>query len=387
MKRLLTIYFERVLPQYLAKDMCAFPYYLSMYYQWQCTFAYFTEDGFQLANAEFEKYCKLQYLGQTGNYEKQKRLAAEYLRQHAKEYDVLCFFYYGGATYSLARLAKKINPKIKVYSKLDMSEDGFSHFYDGTFFRKLKTINELWKSRKVDLFTVENHYFYSVLKNNFIFKNRIEWLPNGVSLLGISDDVVNKPMTKKNVIVSVGFLGTHQKNQQMLVQAMERVNESLFQDWQVLLIGQDTTNFTEYLQGEYEKYHWLREHVHILGLINDREKLYQIYAESKILCVTSRWEGFSLVPGEAMYFGVYPVLTNFGTVIEDVTCHRKYGTVVPSEDVDALVTALEAAVQMPDFDKKSAEIQAYARKYYDYKYLAGKLNGYLSKLLTDSGRD
>lgn len=381
MKRLLTIYFERVLPQYLAKDMCAFPYYLSMYYQWQCTFAYFTEDGFQLANAEFEKYCQLQYLGKAGNYAEQKRLAAEYLRQHAKEYDVLCFFNYGGATYSLAGFAKKINPDIKVYSKLDMSEGGFSHFYDGTFFRKLKTVNEIWKSRNVDLFTVENNHFYSVLKNNFIFKNRIEWLPNGVSLLGISADIVNKPMSKKNVIVSVGFLGTRQKNQQLLVQAMEKVDKSLFEDWQVLLIGQDTTNFTQYLEGEYEKYPWLREHVIIAGLINDREKLYKLYAEAKIICMTSRWESFGIATIEGMFFGAYPVVTNYGTVIEDITDHRKYGKVVPSDDVDALVKALEETVQMPDLAQKNQEVQDYTRKKYGYKYLAGQLNTYLNKLL------
>lgn len=386
MKRMLTIIFENTLKQYLAKDMCAFPYYLGMYYGWNCTYAYFRNEG-KLSDADFERYCKLEYLGKADDYQKQKEIAADYIIEHVFDYDVICFFNYGGTTYRFANLAKKLNPNIKIYSKLDMSEGGFSHFYDGTLSRKIKSAVEIWKSRNVDLFTVENSHFYEILRNTRIFKKRIEWLPNGVSLFHIKESLVRAHKKRNNTIIAVGRLGIYQKNHQMLIQAMEKVNRKLFDDWKVYFIGHDEGGLTEYLQKEYEKCPWLREHVIILGLIDNREKLYRIYAESKILCMTSRWEGFSLVPGEAMYFGMYPVLTNFGTVIEDVTCHRKYGKVVPSEDVNALVTALEETVQMPDFDKASAEIQKYARKYYDYKYLAGKLNGYLSKLLTDSGRD
>lgn len=382
MKRMLTIYFERVLPQYLAKDMCAFPYYLAMYYDWQCTFAYFTQDGSKLANTEFEQYCKLQYLGKTGDYDEQKRAAKAYLKQHALEYDVLCFFNYGGATYSLAQFAKKINPHIKVYSKLDMSEGGFSHFYDGTLLRSIKSSVEVWKSRAIDLFTVENSYFYSVLKNTLTFKNRIKWLPNGVSMLGINSDIIAGNNPKKDIIVSVGFLGTRQKNQQLLVRAMEKVDRDLFKNWKVFLIGSDSNHFTDYLQNECEKHPWLKEHVLILGLINDREKLYTIYSEAKIVCMTSRWESFGIVPIEGMFFGAYPVLTNYGTIIDDITDHQRYGKVVSSDDVDALVRALEQTVQMPDYKKQSKAIEDYARQKYGYKYLAGKLDGYLTKLLS-----
>lgn len=381
MKRILTIVFENTLKQYLTKDMCAFPYYLGKYYNWNCTYAYFANKG-PLHDSEFERYCKLDYLGKADDYEKQKEIATDYIYKHVFDYDVICFFNYGGTTYRFANLAKKLNPKIKIYSKLDMSEGGFSHFYDGTLLRKIKSSIEIWKSRNVDLFTVENRHFYTVLCQTKIFKNKIEYLPNGVSMLHIASSTIDRNKGRKNVIVTVGRLGIYQKNHQMLIQAMERVNRDLFEDWKLYFIGHNEGHLVEYLQNEYKKCPWLREHVIILGLINDREKLYNIYTESKVLCMPSRWEGFSLVPVEAMYFGLYPLLTNFGTVVDDITNNRKYGKVVPSEDVNALVKALEETVQIPDFDKKSEEIQTYARKYYDYKYLAGKLDGYLTKLLS-----
>lgn len=383
MKRILTIIFENTLKQYLVKDMCAYPYYLGMYYNWDCTYAYFTNKE-KLYNPDFEKYCKLYYLGRADNYNKQKEIAEKYIRQHALDYDVICFFNYGGTTYRFANLAKKVNPNIKIYSKLDMSDSGFAHFYDGTLFRKITSSVEIWKSRNVDLFTVENSHFYEILRKTRIFKNRIEYLPNGVSLFGLSSQLIEKNKVKQNIIVSVGRLGIRQKNNQMLVQAMERVDKALFQDWKVYFIGNNEGKFTEYLEGEYKKYPWLKEHVILLGLINDREKLYTIYSKAKIICMTSRWESFGIATIEGMFFGAYPVTTNYGTVIEDITDHRKYGKVVPSEDVDALVKALEDTVQMPDLAQKNAEIQNYARKRYGYRHLAGRLNEYLTDLLTEN---
>lgn len=382
MKRMLTMIFQGTLKQYLAKDMCAYPYYLGMYYGWDCTYAYFSNEE-PLKEPTFEKYCKLYYLGRADDYGKQKEIAEDYIYEHAFDYDVICFFNYGGTTYRFANLAKKINPKIKIYSKLDMSDSGFSHFYDGTFLRKLKSSIEIWKSRNIDLFTVENSYFYSILRENRIFRNRIEYLPNGVSLYGLSDKLIKRNKPKKNIIISVGRLGSHQKNNQMLVKAMEKVNTDLFKDWQVLFIGSDEDNFADYLEKEYKKYPWLKQHVIILGLINDREKLYELYAEAKIICIPSRWESFGIVTIEGMFFGDYPVITEYGTVVEDITDNRKYGKVVPSEDIDALAKALEESVQLPCYNEQSREIQNYTRKKYGYKYLAGKLNEYLLKLFNE----
>lgn len=100
--------------------------------------------------------------------------------------------------------------------------------------------------------------------------------------------------------------------------------------------------------------------------------------------MTSRWESFGIATIEGMFFGAYPVLTNYGTVIEDITDHRKYGKVVPSEDVDALIKALTSVAQMPDYTEQSEEIKRYAREKYGYKYLAGKLNKYLTRMLPDA---
>lgn len=42
-------------------------------------------------------------------------------------------FNYGSTNWKLARLARKINPNIIVYCKLDMGIGGFSHFVNHRF--------------------------------------------------------------------------------------------------------------------------------------------------------------------------------------------------------------------------------------------------------------
>ena len=61
--RLLLIHFENSNPTYLTKDMCSYPYYLGKNHGWDCTYGYFTS-GSKLKNENFEKYCKLLYLGE-----------------------------------------------------------------------------------------------------------------------------------------------------------------------------------------------------------------------------------------------------------------------------------------------------------------------------------
>ena len=65
--RLLLIHFENSNPTYLTKDMCSYPYYLGKNHGWDCTYGYFTS-GSKLKNENFEKYCKLLYLGEDVEY-------------------------------------------------------------------------------------------------------------------------------------------------------------------------------------------------------------------------------------------------------------------------------------------------------------------------------
>ena len=380
-KRLLMMNFENFSLTYLAKDMCSFPYYLGKYFSWDCQYAYFSLS--ETHYDKFEKYCRLVYLGEEQEYRQRIRKAAVYIQSHIDELDYVCFFNYGGATYQLSRLAKSLKPSIKTYSKLDMSDSGFSHFYDGTFLRKIKVLPELWKSRCVDFFTVENRKFYDVLSRQRIFRGKIGYLPNAVSLFDI-DSAQLDGIEKKNVIITVGRLGTHQKNNELLVEAMRIVDREKFSDWQVWFVGSDKRGFGRFLQDKIKDDPWLQRRLLMVGEITDRQKLYELYAQAKIICMTSRWESFGIATIEGMYFGDYPVMTNYGSIVDDITEHEKYATVVSREaSPNELAQALEQAVSISS-DERFKEIRNYARKKFDFQRLAGQLDQYLTNLNTQS---
>ncbi len=365
-KRMLTIFFENSINEYLTKDMCAYPYHLAKDYQWGCTYAYFT-NGEKLSNPDFERYCKLQYLGKAEDYKWQQEKAKQYLKEHITDYDVVTFFNYGGATYRLSHFIKKLNPNVVVYSKLDMSDGGFSHFYDGTVIRQIKNLGERWKSRDVDIFTVENRHFYDVLKNIPVFKNRIYYLPDCVSLFGVPSDI--DTTAKDNIVITVGRLGIPRKNNEMLIRAMRVVDQDLFRNWKVLFVGRDEGAFVSYLNKNYEECPWLRDHLIYCGEIRDRVELYKLYAKSKIICMTSRKESVGIATIEAMFFGAYPIITNYGCIVNDITSNGKYGKVLPQDDSQALADALTVFVQADQHKSYNGQyVQNFARKEFSYPY-------------------
>ena len=378
MKRLLMIFFEDSTTAHLTKEMCSYPYYLGKNHGWTCTYAYFGHACLQ--NSDFERYCALVYLGDEIDYSNKKKIAAEYVRAHAVDYDILMFSNYGGASYTLARLAKRLNAAIRIYSKLDMNESGFAHFYDGTFLRRLKVIPEYWKSAAIDLFTVENRSFYETLKNMCLFRNRIEYLPNPVSLFGVDLSEIKSPQERENIILTVGRPGVPVKNTELFVEAVQKVDRRQFDDWKFYIIGEPKPHFRAYVEKITQGDPWVAKRLVLCGRVSDRRELYELYAKSKIMCMTSRSESFCIAVSEAMYFGAYPVLTNFGRIVKDLTDNGQYGTVVPQEDAAALTVALERTAQRADLPARSREIRQFARSSFDYDHWTAKLDEYLMRL-------
>lgn len=379
MKHIAMIFLGKTEAVHFFKDICSYPYYLGKNCGWKSTYAYFSPH--ELSNKEFEQYCSLDYLGNEERYENMKNIAADYITTCARDIDVLMLAHYTGATYKLARLAKKVNPKIKVYVKLDMGEENFRHFYDGTLLRKIRNIPEYWKSSAIDLFTVENRAFYNVLKDIRLFRHRIEYLPNPVSLLGIELSEIKAPQERENIILTVGRPGVPVKNTELFVEAVQRVDRDLFADWKFYIVGNPEPQFRKYADEISHNDPWIKEHMIQYGGVTDRKELYGLYAKSKIMCMTSRSEGFPISAVEAIYFGDYLVLTDFGSAIHDLTSDGRYGRIVPQEDARALADAWETAAQRQDFPALNREIQGFARSSFHYDDWAAKLDEYLHRIL------
>lgn len=370
-----------ITPWMIYKDVGMFLYELAKSNNWQGKYLYFNTTYFTKDwNEEFAKYVEPICIGEAIDGKNQKRLAWNWIKKHAKELDVLMLFNYGSTNWKLARLAKKINPNIIVYCKLDMGIGGFSHFVNHRFGITLKNYFEKLKSAYVDWFTVETKEYFEALSKTSVFKNRIAYLPNGVSLLNVNTDLVEK-QKKENMVLASGRIGLYVKNNELLVDAIQKIPRDIIDTWKFYFVGPYTDAFYQYVKSVKSLKPHLADKIILTGSIMDRNQLYSYYQRVKIICMTSRTESTCIATLEAMYFGAYPVITRYSSFADDTTNYEKCGTIVPS---DASALAEELARKMQD-SKLAAhgggERQQYARTMFSYDVLASKLDKQLRQLM------
>ena len=287
-------------------------------------------------------------------------------------------FNYGSTNWKLARLAKKINPRIIVYCKLDMGPSGFLHFANHRFGITLKNLFEKLKSTYVDWFTVETKAYYDVLSKTSVFKNRIAYLPNGVSLLNVNTDLVEVNQ-KENIIMTSGRIGQYVKNNELLADAIQKIPKDILRTWKFYFVGPYTDAFYQYIESIKSKHPYLADKIILTGNITDRNELYSYYQRAKIICMTSRSESTCIATLEAMYFGAYPVITRYSSFADDTTNYEKCGAIVPA-DVNVLAEVLIKKMQNSELAVIGGECQQYARNTFDYNVLAAKLDQQLRGL-------
>lgn len=374
MPRLAVLMYTMSSKVHLTKDPCSYAYYLAAKCGYEACYVYFSPEP--IHDTEFEKKCQLVYLGSESNFRKEIEIGKRWLKDHAANIDVLMLFNYGTSTYRTANYVKGINPGIKVWCKLDMSEGGFSHFYDGTLLRRLKCSIERFKSRNVDLFTVENREYYDILQKEWVFRNRIKYLPNCVSTMNVDYGTVNS-IAKENIVLQVGRPGDPIKNSELLVEAINKLPQEFLRKWKFYLVGQCSNSFVDWFLHKTRENPLLQDCVVFTGPIYDRTRLFTLYARAKIFALTSRSESFGIAVVEAMYHGACPLLTDYGSVAYMVTDNGRYGKVVKSHRSDNYAEALISLMQQ---DLNSKSIINYAKDNYSYEVWAGKLAGYIKQL-------
>ncbi|MET3807805.1 glycosyltransferase involved in cell wall biosynthesis [Nakamurella sp. UYEF19] len=87
--------------------------------------------------------------------------------------------------------------------------------------------------------------------------------------------------------------------------------------------------------------------VEVLGRINDRSRVEQLYRQASVFTVTSYFDPFPLVLLEAMAFGL-PTVSSHSCGIPEIVEDGITGTLVEAGDVDALAAALIATLSDPE---------------------------------------
>mgnify|MGYP001527202624 FL=1 len=145
---------------------------------------------------------------------------------------------------------------------------------------------------------------------------------------------------KENLMITVGRLGTSQKNTEMLLKALEDVD---LKEWKFCFIGPIEKDFNSIIEQFYKNYPSKRKQIIFKGKIDNKKELWEWYNKAKIFVSTSRRESYGLVLNEAKRFRNYIISTRTGAA-EDLIEQEKYGYFIEQEDNIGLSNILSQIV-------------------------------------------
>ncbi|MCF2674457.1 glycosyltransferase family 4 protein [Fusobacterium varium] len=329
---------------YVYKDVGLVPYYLSKNYELESSIIYSNDKKIKVTK-EFRniKLKELKYYNFGKVIKKIDKFKIFenisfyiYLLKEAKEIDYLMFFHLGIDKFFLILFYKFLNKKGKIYLKLDINKRTVN-FYNQNFkniFRKIqkKFLKKFFKN--IDLISCETKECFDEIKENglcnFDISDKLIYIQNGFDedYLTENNIKVKKFEEKENMMITVGRIGTEQKNNEMLLNVISKID---LKDWKIYIIGPYTEEFKKYYDDFIKSNPAKKDKVILVGNIEDKNLLYDYYNRAKVFLLTSRWEGFAIVYPEALRFGNYIITTDVGGA-KDITNNGEIGVVTEVEN-------------------------------------------------------
>lgn len=340
------LYMER---EHLGKDVTCVPYYLGKALGYDVEIVSLTS----ATNHDFPtvtgniRYRFLFRNGDRGNGWYKLAFFWWYLIRNARKIDILMRFHYSVPTMVETILYKALNPRGKVYVKCDTNH----HIMD-KFLHK-KGLEKWFKQllyRKgigcIDVISCETSRAYEEMTRSqlpyFALGDKLVYVPNG-----FDEEMLRKMKLtllpfeqKEHVIITVGRLGSEEKNTEMLLDALARTD---LKDWKVYLIGPVDPDFRPVIERFFKNHPDKQNAVLFTGPVYDKRTLWEYYNRARIFVLTSRWESFGLVLTEACRFGCYLVSTDVGAA-RDLIDSQSCGEYVGQEDAVGLHHSLQRII-------------------------------------------
>lgn len=250
--------------------------------------------------------------------------------------------------------------RLKFYFKLDLDESIFqSDVTRKTFVNSCK--KKLYNYTA--LFTAETKKV-----NNFLNKGsyyNTEYLTNGF----ITTKSSNPPVEKENILLTVGRIGSYQKNTEVLLDAITNIN---LLDWKVIIIGPIEESFIPIVDEFFLSNPSLKQNVYFLGNVSDRAQLEEYYQKSKVFVLTSRYESFGLVLVEALAHGNFLVSSDL-LPAQEISNFGKFGELFPIGDSQKLSSILQNIIDGKMYLPSKEKTIAYAEENYNWSVLVRRL--------------
>ena len=267
----------------------------------------FNSDGIKLKNLGSDKFKLLRTIKTIYN-----------LFLDRKNTKVLMLLHLTKITCFIALISKIICPWARIYLKLDINRE----FFKGELSLLNRIIVRLLL-RISDVISYESISMKPYLESSKLFHgiiNKLVYLPN------CAPEAKSLPLIdydkKEKLIINVGRLGSHQKNTELILNALEGID---LKDWTFGFIGEADEKIVARIERLSES-----KNVIYFGEIKDRYILLDFYKKSKLFVLSSRYEGFATVLVEAGLFGCVIASTDVNGAC-DVTDDFKLGLFFNSE--------------------------------------------------------
>jgi len=296
----------------------------------------------------------------------------EHLRKEYPQMDMLILHGMYDQTVGYLDAYRQFRPDGKVYCGLDMNS---------YWMRQIRwdSVAAMIFSKQCDVIATSCRALRDALNRNPKVCFPCRWVPNGFfnpTNLTITADADSK----KNIMLTVGRIGTAQKNNEELLIAFARVYKIL-SGWELRLVGPIEPEFKSFIEQYFETFPHLRDRVTFTGAITDKAKLYREYAQAKLFVLTSQMEGGTPnVYAEALVHGCMFVTSDIDAG-DDITNFGELGLKYKCGDVDGLANALAkltASANKDAFRKHIPKALDYANMNYDWHRNAKKLAYMLS---------
>lgn len=306
------------------------------------------------------------------------RSVITYIWHNAHKIDILnLYFLKHSILYAL--IYKLRNRRGEIYLKLDMNVDDFEKRESDkieiirrwVYRRYLNTIPN-WVSAETThaVKYVQSHYCISYPK--------LLYVPNGIDdrMIEQSDISILPYEKKENIMLTVGRLGTPQKNTELMLDAISKVEWC--NGWKFILVGPIADSFMSIIDDFYEKHPDLREKVMFMGECVDRLKLFDWYNRAKVFCLSSRWESFGIVLAEAQYFGNYILSTPLPSSQDFIEKDNRLGKIILSSD--DLAYEMQAIINNQEIISDSYVYRTEHGKRFTWSRICGQLKAEIEKI-------
>jgi glycosyltransferase involved in cell wall biosynthesis len=272
-----------------------------------------------------------------------------WLWKNAAQIDILMLFHISTKTIYRGVLYKIMNRNGYLYIKADIASEQVGY---GDLPLRLNIISWIkrWLLAKIiftqaDLVSVECRRTFDHVRA--IPKTRLIHIPNGF-WRKLSDLYAVYPrdyQLKKNRILLVARHGSYEKNSELMLSAVALLckdnNASILSGWELCFVGPATDKFLDVLRGVQCRLSECKVRILYVGNIVEKDRLYELYAGSKIFVLPSRKDSFPLACCEALYYGNAVIITKELICSTDFSDGGRSGLTFANDDAMDLAAQLE----------------------------------------------